>query len=144
MSVQQGSKGPDLSALKIDEEARSGGDRSTIWRIVAVAVFVVVLGLFGVVFLRGRTPVVELAAARPAGDGAAAGVPHARGDATPPMPRGAGPPHGRPSRWPGPACRCWRSTWPTPSASSLANRTSRRRAFPACRRWTWRGPPATG
>src|SRR3972149_323185 len=34
MSVQQGSKGPDLSALKIDEEARSGGGRGT-WGVRA-------------------------------------------------------------------------------------------------------------
>ena len=83
MSVQQGSKGPDLSALKIDEEARSGGDRSTIWRIVAVAVFVVVLGLFGVVFLRGSTPVVEVTAARPAGEGKATALLNASGYVTP-------------------------------------------------------------
>ncbi len=83
MSVQRGSKGPDLSALRIDERARNSGERSTIWRIVAVAAFVVVLGIFGVVFLRARAPVVELAAAKPAGEGRAAALLNASGYVTP-------------------------------------------------------------
>ena len=83
MSVQHGSKGPDLSALRIDERARNSGEKSTVWRIVAVAVFVVVLGFVGVVFLRAKTPVVELTAARPAGEGRAAALLNASGYVTP-------------------------------------------------------------
>ena len=83
MSVQHGLKGPDLSALRIDERARDSGEKSTIWRIVAVAAFVVVLGIFGVVFLRVKTPVVELAAAKPAGEGRAAALLNASGYVTP-------------------------------------------------------------
>ena len=83
MSVQHGSKGPDLSALRIDDRARNSGEKNTIWRIVAVAVFVVVLGLVGVVFLRAKTPVVELTAARPAGEGRAAALLNASGYVTP-------------------------------------------------------------
>ena len=83
MSVQQGSKGPDLSALRIDERARNNGERSTVWRIVAVAVFVVVLGIFGVLFFRAKTPAVELAAAKPAGEGQAAALLNASGYVTP-------------------------------------------------------------
>jgi RND family efflux transporter MFP subunit len=83
MSVQHGSKGPDLSALRIDERARNGGEKSTVWRIVAVAVFVVVLGFVGVVFLRAKTPAVELATAKPAGEGRAAALLNASGYVTP-------------------------------------------------------------
>jgi RND family efflux transporter MFP subunit len=77
------SKGPDLSALRIDEGSRGGGERNSIWRIVAVAAFVVVLGLFAVVFLRGSVSVVEVAAARPAGEGTAAALLNASGYVTP-------------------------------------------------------------
>ena len=83
MGVQQSSKGPDLSALRIDERARSSGDRTTTWRIVAVAVFVVVLGIFGILFQRAKTPVVELAAAKPAGEGKTAALLNASGYVTP-------------------------------------------------------------
>jgi RND family efflux transporter MFP subunit len=83
MSVHQSSKGPDLSALRIDERARNSGEKSTIWRIVAVAVFVVVLGIFAVLFVRAKTPIVELAAAKPAGEGRAAALLNASGYVTP-------------------------------------------------------------
>jgi RND family efflux transporter MFP subunit len=69
--------------LRIDDRARNSGEKNTIWRIVAVAVFVVVLGLVGVVFLRAKTPVVELTAARPAGEGRAAALLNASGYVTP-------------------------------------------------------------
>jgi RND family efflux transporter MFP subunit len=83
MSVQDGSKGPDLSALRIDERARNSGEKSTVWRIVAVAVFVVALGIFAVLFLRAKTPAVELATAKPAGEGRAAALLNASGYVTP-------------------------------------------------------------
>jgi RND family efflux transporter MFP subunit len=81
--AQHVSKGPDLSALRIDEESRGGGERRTIWRVVAVAVFVVILGIFGVAFLRGSAPVVQVIAARPAGKGGAPTLLNASGYVTP-------------------------------------------------------------
>jgi RND family efflux transporter MFP subunit len=83
MSVQRGSNGPDLSALRIEEHARNSGERNTIWRIVAVAAFVVLLGIFGVLFLRAQVPVVELAVAKPTGEGRAAALLNASGYVTP-------------------------------------------------------------
>jgi RND family efflux transporter MFP subunit len=77
------SKGPDLSALRIDEGARGGRERRTIWRVVAMAVFVVILGIFGVVFLRGSAPVVQVVAARPVGQGGAPTLLNASGYVTP-------------------------------------------------------------
>jgi len=83
MSVPQSSKGPDLSALRIDERARNNGERSSVWRIVMVAVFVVVLGIFAFLFVRAKTPVVELATAKPAGESSAAALLNASGYVTP-------------------------------------------------------------
>jgi len=83
MTEHQDSKGPDLSALRIEEGARGGGERRTLWRIVAVAAFVVILGIFGVVFLRGSAPVVQVIAARPAGEGSAPTLLNASGYVTP-------------------------------------------------------------
>ena len=83
MSMHQSSKGPDLSGLRIDERARNSGEKKTIWRIVAVAVFVLLLGVFGVVFLRGNAPVVEVTAARTAGGDGASTLLNASGYVTP-------------------------------------------------------------
>jgi HlyD family secretion protein len=83
MSEHEGSKRPDLSALRIADEARNGGQRGTIWRILAMGVFVVALGIFGVLFLRSRTPVVEVTAVRPAGGGTGAALLNASGYVTP-------------------------------------------------------------
>ena len=77
------SEGPDLSTLRIDERSRGRGERSTIWRIVAVGGFVVILGIFGVVFLRGSAPVVQVIAARPPGEGGAPTLLNASGYVTP-------------------------------------------------------------
>jgi len=81
--MHQSSKGPDLSGLRIDERARNSGEKKTIWRIVAVAVFVLLLGVFGVVFLRGNAPVVEVTAARTAGGDGASTLLNASGYVTP-------------------------------------------------------------
>jgi HlyD family secretion protein len=83
MSGQQGSRGPDLAALRIDDEARNGGQRNTIWRIAAIGVFVVVLGVAGVLVLRTRTPLVGVAAAQPAGGAGGGALLNASGYVTP-------------------------------------------------------------
>ena len=83
MSEHQGSKGPDLSALRIAEEARSGRQRGPRWRIAAIAVFVMVLGFLSVVIVRARTPMVEVAPARPAGEAGAGALLNASGYVTP-------------------------------------------------------------
>ncbi len=82
MAEGRGSTGPDLSALRIDERSRGegGGGR---WRYVALTVALVVLAAGGVVVLRGRTPEVETAAARPAGEGGVPALLNASGYITP-------------------------------------------------------------
>ena len=78
---QDGSR-PDLSALKIDERARgkSGGVR---WRWAAAAFLVLAAAATAVLACRGRAPVVEVAAARAAGEGGAATLLNASGYVTP-------------------------------------------------------------
>jgi RND family efflux transporter MFP subunit len=72
MAESTGSGGVDLSALKIDDRARSprGGGKGWIVAVLAV-VALAVAGVVGWALL-GRTPVVETAAARPAPGGAIA------------------------------------------------------------------------
>jgi RND family efflux transporter MFP subunit len=84
MVESKGSSGADLSALRIDERARNnrnGGSRAR--RLVGVAIAVVVAVTGGVLALRGRTPVVEVAAARPAGDPRTTALLNASGYVTP-------------------------------------------------------------
>jgi HlyD family secretion protein len=83
MSAQQGSKGPDLSALRIEERARDRGEKSSIWRVVAVGSFFVLLAVSGALLLLSRTPQVEVTAARPAGEGGGAALLNASGYVTP-------------------------------------------------------------
>jgi len=54
----------DLSSLKIDDSHRSGGSGGKIGRIFAASLGVLVLIAGGVLALRSRQPVVEIAAAR--------------------------------------------------------------------------------
>jgi len=56
----------DLSSLKIQDSARSGGAGSKFWRIFAASLGVLVILAGGVFALMSKTPVVEVAAARPA------------------------------------------------------------------------------
>ncbi len=78
---QEGSR-PDLSALKIDERARgkSGGAR---WRWAAGVLLLLAIAAAGVLALRGRAPVVEVAAVRAAGEGGTATLLNASGYVTP-------------------------------------------------------------
>jgi RND family efflux transporter MFP subunit len=83
MDVQQGPAGPDLSGLRIDEgvrNSRPGRRRLGVGLVAAFAVLAVAVALLA---LRGRTPVVEVAAARPAGEGGRATLLNASGYVTP-------------------------------------------------------------
>jgi RND family efflux transporter MFP subunit len=73
----------DLSSLKIHDAARSNGARGKFWRIFAASLGVLVILAGGVFALRGRTPVVEVAAARPAGGPQAETLLNASGYVTP-------------------------------------------------------------
>jgi len=57
---------PDLSSLKIREGARAGGSGGKFLRIFAASLGILVIVVGGVFALRKQTPVVEVAAARPA------------------------------------------------------------------------------
>ncbi len=83
MSGDLGGASPDLAALRIDDGARGrkGGGRR--WLVAVLAVAALALIAVVVVALRGRTPVVETAAARPAGAGGAAALLNASGYITP-------------------------------------------------------------
>ena len=83
MDVQQGPAGPDLSGLRIDEgvrNSRRGRRRIGAGLIVAFVVLVVAVAILA---LRGRATVVEVAAARPAGEGGRATLLNASGYVTP-------------------------------------------------------------
>ena len=57
----------DLSSLKIHDDARSGAVMGKFWRIVAASLGVIVILAGLALALRRKAPVVEVAAARPAG-----------------------------------------------------------------------------
>ncbi len=83
MDRPQGSTGPDLSSLRIEEGARPGAGTGKWLRFFAAAVGVLVL-LAGAVFsLMARKPAVEVTAARTAGDGTASALLNASGYVTP-------------------------------------------------------------
>jgi hypothetical protein len=67
MTENPASKGPIFCAEDRRGARETASRRGAVWRIAAVAVFVVILGIFGTIFLRGGTTVVEVIAARPAG-----------------------------------------------------------------------------
>lgn len=76
--------GADLSALRIDERARNnGGTGSGRRRLIGVAIVAVLVVIAAAVAVRGRTPVVEVAAARPAGDPRTTALLNASGYVTP-------------------------------------------------------------
>jgi len=74
---------PDLSSLKIQDGARAGGTGGKFWRIFAASLGVLVIVGGGVFALRKQTPVVEVAAARPANDPQAETLLNASGYVTP-------------------------------------------------------------
>ncbi len=83
MIESRGSSGPDLSGLRIADGARAAGGRRRILYFVALVVFALVLVIAAVVALRAGATVVEVAAARPAGDAASSTLLNASGYVTP-------------------------------------------------------------
>jgi len=73
----------DLSSLKIDDSARSGGSGGKFWRLFAASLGVLVLVAGGVFALRTHEPVVVVAAARPASGTEASTLLNASGYVTP-------------------------------------------------------------
>ena len=83
MAVRTGSTAPDLSALRIDEGSRSQ-HRGPQWpRWVAAALGLLLLVSAGVYAIRGKTPVVEVAAAQAPGSGGQVALLNASGYVTP-------------------------------------------------------------
>ncbi len=83
MDAQERPTGPDLSGLRIDESARNnkrGRGRLRASLISGVAVLAVIAAA---IIFRGRTPIVEVATARPAGEAGAATLLNASGYVTP-------------------------------------------------------------
>ncbi len=83
MDAQQKTTGPDLSGLRIDESARTnkrGRGRLRVGLISGAMVLAVLAAAF---LFRGRAPLVEVALARPAGEGGAATLLNASGYVTP-------------------------------------------------------------
>ena len=83
MTEGKGSGGVDLSALRIDEGARRPGGGGKRWLIAAVAAVALAVAAAAAVALLGRPPVVETAAARPAGAGGEVALLNASGYVTP-------------------------------------------------------------
>ena len=83
MSTTPSSRNYDLSSLKIDPQARKPGGRGR--RLAIIVTIAVVLPLLGLVLFafRSRKPVVEVAAARAAGDARATALLNASGYVTP-------------------------------------------------------------
>jgi len=83
MVESNGSSGPDLSGLKIEERARTNSGGRKPLRTVVLVVFGLALVIVAVVMLRGRMPVVEVAAVRPGGDAGTTALLNASGYITP-------------------------------------------------------------
>ena len=83
MVDSNGSSGPDLSGLRIEERARTNSGGRKPLRTVVLAVFGLALVIVAGVVLRARVPVVEVAAVRLAGDGATTALLNASGYITP-------------------------------------------------------------
>jgi RND family efflux transporter MFP subunit len=83
MVDSNGSSGPDLSGLRIEERARTNSGGRKPLPTVVLAVFGLALVIVAVVVLRARVPVVEVAAVRLAGDGATTALLNASGYVTP-------------------------------------------------------------
>jgi len=83
MDAQQQPTGPDLSGLRIDESVRNNrrGRRSA--RTTLIATLGIVIVAVVILALRGRTTVVEVAVARPAGEAGRTTLLNASGYVTP-------------------------------------------------------------
>ncbi len=83
MGGNEGAGRPDLSALRIDDQARAQEGTGRFWRTFAAVVGVVVI-LAGAAFaVLGRRPAVEVATARPGGGSTAPALLNASGYVTP-------------------------------------------------------------
>jgi RND family efflux transporter MFP subunit len=83
MVESDGSSGPDLSGLKIEERARNNSRGRKPLRTVFLIVFGLALVIVAVVVLRARVPVVEVAAVRPGGEAGSTALLNASGYITP-------------------------------------------------------------
>ena len=83
MVESNGSLGPDLSGLKIEERSRNNSRGRKPWRTIILVVFGLALVIMAVVMLRARVPVVEVAAVRPGGDAGSTALLNASGYITP-------------------------------------------------------------
>jgi RND family efflux transporter MFP subunit len=83
MVESDGSSGPDLSGLKIEERARNNSHGRKPLRSVILVVFGLALVIVAMAMLRARVPVVEVAAVRPGGDAGTTALLNASGYITP-------------------------------------------------------------
>jgi RND family efflux transporter MFP subunit len=83
MDTQQRATGPDLSGLRIDDSARNSRRGRRGLRTGLIAALGILAVAVAVLALRGRTPVVEVAAARPAGENGQTTLLNASGYVTP-------------------------------------------------------------
>jgi HlyD family secretion protein len=83
MVESNGSSGPDLSGLKIEERSRNNSRRRKPLRTVILVVFGLAFVIVAVIMLRARVPVVEVAAVRPGGDAGTTALLNASGYITP-------------------------------------------------------------
>jgi RND family efflux transporter MFP subunit len=83
MDAQERPSGPDLSGLRIDDRARNDRRARRRTRTVLLAAVGLVAVAVVVLALRGRTSVVETAAAKPAGEGGRTTLLNASGYVTP-------------------------------------------------------------
>jgi HlyD family secretion protein len=83
MGEENDAQRADLSALRIEERARSDRGRRAPWRVVALAAVVLAVAVAVLLAVRGKKPEVEVAVAQPAGAGGAATLLNASGYVTP-------------------------------------------------------------
>ena len=83
MSAPAQARQHDLASLKIEERSRTAGKAGKRLGLFAAGLGLFVLAVGGVLALRGQKPVVEVAAARPAGDLRADALLNASGYVTP-------------------------------------------------------------
>jgi HlyD family secretion protein len=83
MEAQQPTTGPDLTGLKIDESSRNNRRGNRRFRTALFAAVAILAVAAAVIAFRGRTPVVEVTTARPAGGAEGATLLNASGYVTP-------------------------------------------------------------
>jgi RND family efflux transporter MFP subunit len=83
MSVPTRTPAPDLGTLRIEDHSRNSGKSGKRFGLFAAVLGLVVLLAGGLLALRGQKPVVDVAAARPAGDPRSQALLNASGYVTP-------------------------------------------------------------